>query len=256
MIPIPVYLTMYHPYRGSHLKALRRVGLSIASLAFWLDQQRAGRCKVVVQEVASQSNYYAALWDSVYEVTGLRVFRDIEVIDIEDAKDSQRLRHITAYADAVMRDAGLYVVADDDMLPREGTLPWAHPDTPEDWFTHARRVFDERPELVMASAYPQPSTLRDPLTAPGIEHDQDVWYTSSVGGVRVCRTEAMPREWPEMEERRGGGYDSTLCEAIYGGPGMHAGGAKVGYFRRWLTTHMGKTSSLVWSGGEALYRGS
>lgn len=258
---IQAFVTTYHPDRGDRFGALRRLGMAASTIGWWLGQQAQQRVRLTVIGVREarghdyqedllrwlQRTGHAApdTWTAALDWTR---FRYVEI----PALGSQRERHVTALR--LAGDAELAILADDDLVPWDSPVPWSLPDTPERWDAHVQRVFAERPGLAMCSAFPMPSTLRDPLTAPGVERDRDVWYVSSVGGVRVVRPSLYRGELPPLEARRGPGYDSTLCEWLRGGPGQGKDGPTVGYFRRWIGNHSGSHASIVWPGPMALYR--
>lgn len=234
------------------MQSLQRLGMAATVLGWWLEQEALGHVRVTVLEVGGESGLSNILWRMVSETTGKGAFSGTPVVKLP-VEDSQRRRHIVAAQ--LAGDAPLYVSADDDCLPYRDVVPWSVPDEPEALWDHVRRVFAERPHLKMASFYPQPSTLRDPLTAPGVESDPDCWYVANTGGVRVMRGGVVTPDLPPLNHKPGPGYDAVLGEWLAGGPGMHREHPCCAYFRRALCNHLGYKFSTVWPGSHALERG-
>ncbi len=260
MTPLDVFVTTYLPGTLTPEQLLQRMGMASTTLGYWLAEQAAGRVRLtVVGAECPDSDHIYELLKHVQRVTGAAPtdwtapldqprYRYIQI----DAEGSQRQRHLQA---AKRATSDLYIVADDDCVPWADIVPWKIPDEPETVYEHIARVFAERPHLSMASAYPMPSTLKDPMQAGNVERDTDCWYVFSTGGVRVVRRGAVvPGELPPMRPQYGRGYDGILCEHLHGGRGMHREQPRVAYFRRWCCNHLGYRASVVWPGSHALHR--
>lgn len=203
-----------HPYR---------IGAAIQTLTAWSGEARAGRCRIIVQDVGAAS----CLWAWCDE---LGILRDVEQTIRYPTADSQRLRHQWAHEAAT---TDWYVLADDDcVLDR-----WLEPTEPHDppWVEYVARLFATIDNLAMFA----------PLLRPGpppVPHpDGTVRPAPAVGGIRFCRRGFLPNPLPPHNPAVGGGYDPTLGRAV------REQGNTVGWTHRLRATHLGHGWSTTWS---------
>ncbi|MHC5066130.1 MAG: hypothetical protein ACYTG5_19395 [Planctomycetota bacterium] len=139
-------------------------------------------------------------------------------------EEFQRERRICA---DIAAESDIYVVADDDCLPRA-----------EPFVEYALKVMGEHPEFAILSLLPTNARIMRwrPQDYETYEHE-DVTEHVSVGGIRFCR-KGILEEWPEMT---GKGYDREHGDAI------RDAGYRVGYFRHLTMNHLGEGYSTVWT---------
>ena len=157
-----------------------------------------------------------------------------------DLRRFQRERRVEAEKRAIVAQKPFYVLSDDDTLI-------AHPDP---FLPEAVQTMREHPEFAILSLWPSNSVLgkwkADDL--PGYEpyEDDEVMEHVSVGGIRICRTGAVPlAEWPEMHPKLWS-YDAQQ------GTAFRDAGYRVGYLKRKpgqdypAMNHLGRHFSLIW----------